>query len=109
VQVVREFFVHVNDHGIFFGGIVRRGIKERALEPIVVTVFVFDEFFAAPGVVRLKRIGFGDLLRIFQIGSADERVGGLNERLRGVLERIGIFASREMIKALVEPKEMLLD
>ena len=65
VQVVGELFVHVNDHRVFFGGSVTGGIEERALQPFVVAVFVFDEFLAAPGVTVLERIGVGDRFRAF--------------------------------------------
>ena len=75
VQAVGKLFVHVNDHGIFLGGVVARGIEERALQAFVVAVFVLDELFAAPGVIALEGICLGDRFRTLQVWAGDEGVG----------------------------------
>src|SRR5689334_17154230 len=64
VEIVGKLLVHVDDHGIFFGSIVARRVKERALQPFVVAVLVFDKLFAAPGVVVLERIRLSDGLGV---------------------------------------------
>src|SRR5207237_10174810 len=94
VQAVGKLFVHVNDHGIFLGGVVARGIEERALQAFVVAVFVLDELFAATGVIVLEGICLGDLFRALQVWAGDEGVGSFDETLLNVFEDVGVFGLR---------------